>query len=102
MKVDWDVRKAATNLRKHGVSFEEAASVLFSDFAITTPDVKHSDEGDARERTIGISQRLRVLVVVHTERVDGLIRIISARKATRQEASDYAEEVKIRFSQGQE
>ena len=84
---DWDVQKATSNLLKHGVSFDEAVSVFGDTLALTFFDTDHS-EFEERSRTYGISSRARLLVVVHTERHDG-IRIISARKATRYEKSIY-------------
>jgi hypothetical protein len=101
MKFDWDARKAAANRRKHGVSLEEASSVFFDPFAITVPDIEHSTERERRERTTGISTRLRVLVVVHVERIDDVIRIISARKASKAETHDHEEEVQKRIAEGQ-
>ncbi|TFG96679.1 MAG: BrnT family toxin [Myxococcales bacterium] len=83
---EWDDRKAATNLRKHGVSFEEALSALADPAAITAPDLYDSD----RSITIGASRLLRVLFVVHTEaQGSGRIRIISARKASAAQRKKY-------------
>ncbi len=82
-----DDRKAASNLLKHGVSFDETVSVFGDGQALTFSDTDHSEFED-RSRTYGISNRERLLVVVHTERRNG-IRIISARKATRYEKSIY-------------
>ena len=90
---------AQQNLVKHGVSFEEGSSVFFDPTAITADDLAHSQQED-REKTVGMSLRLRILVVVHTQRVGEVIRIISARKATKLEANEHAEEVEIRFRQG--
>ena len=86
-KFEWDDEKAASNLSKHGVSFDEAVSVFGDGQALTFSDSDHSDFED-RGRTYGISNKSRLLVVVHTERRNG-IRIISARKATRYEKSIY-------------
>jgi uncharacterized DUF497 family protein len=86
---EWDTAKAAANVRKHGVSFEEAASVFLDPAAITFLDPDHSQEED-RGITIGRSGRGRILFVAHTEREDRL-RIISARRATRQEQEQYEE-----------
>jgi len=89
MKFEWDPRKADSNQKKHGVSFQEAASVLGDVLSITYPDPDHS----ARERrfiTVGMSRLGRVLIVAHTDR-RGNIRIISARKTTRQERRYYEE-----------
>lgn len=84
---EWDPDKAARNLRKHGVSFDEAVSVFGDGLALTFADADHS-ETEFRSRTYGTSNRSRLLVVIHTERANG-IRIISARKATRYEKSIY-------------
>jgi uncharacterized DUF497 family protein len=86
---EWDPAKAAANARKHGVSFEEAASVFLDRAALTFPDPDHSED-EERAITIGQSARQRVLFVAHTEREDRL-RIISARRATRQEKEQYEE-----------
>jgi uncharacterized DUF497 family protein len=86
---EWDTAKAAANVRKHGVSFEEAASVFHDPAAITFLDPDQSQEED-RGITIGRSGRGRILFVAHTEREDRL-RVISARRATRQEQEQYEE-----------
>jgi len=86
-KFEWDDHKAASNLQKHGVSFDEALSVFGDAIALTFSDTDHSDT-EERSRTYGISSKDRLLVVVHTERRSG-IRIISARKATRYEKGIY-------------
>lgn len=86
-RFEWDDQKAASNLQKHGVSFDEAVSVFGDAMALTFADTDHSDIED-RSRTYGISNNARLLVVIHTERRGG-IRIISARKATRYEKSIY-------------
>lgn len=89
MRFEWDSKKADANLRKHGLSFEEATTVLRDDLAVTGHDPDHSlDEN--RFVTFGISTQGRVLVVAHTER-RGVIRIISARPATRPERKIYEE-----------
>ncbi|HUY13141.1 MAG TPA: BrnT family toxin [Terriglobia bacterium] len=85
----WDPEKARSNLRKHGVSFEEAASVFRDILSVTVSDPLHSTE-ESRFVTLGRSERGRTLVVVHTEFGDA-IRIISARLATRRERKDYEE-----------
>jgi uncharacterized DUF497 family protein len=79
----WDDQKAASNLSKHGVSFDEAVSVFGDGRALTFSDTDHSELED-RSRIYGVSNKTRRLVVIHTERRNG-IRIISARKATRYE-----------------
>jgi len=86
---EWDPAKAAANLRKHRISFVEAASVFLDPMALTFGDPDHSDEED-REITIGVSTKRRVLFVSHTAR-GNRIRIISVRKATRKERRQYAE-----------
>ena len=87
---EWDRRKANANLRKHGVSFEEAKSAFLDENARVIPDPEHSDE-EERFVLLGLSVRLRLLVVVHCYREsDDLIRIISARKADRSERTQYA------------
>jgi uncharacterized DUF497 family protein len=87
LKFKWDNTKARVNLAKHGVSFEEAASVFGDPLALTFPDPDHSID-EKRWLTFGVSQSDRLLVVVHSER-DRSIRIISARKATRHERGIY-------------
>ena len=85
----WDTRKALLNLKKHDVSFEEARSVFFDSEARFMHDPEHSTEED-RFILLGLSRRLRLLVVCHTYlREDEQIRIISARKATRSERRYY-------------
>ena len=74
---EWDDAKARSNARKHGVSFEEAVSAFADWFQITRPDPLHSTDED-RFVTIGMSTRNRLVVVIHTDRSDG-VRIISAR-----------------------
>lgn len=84
---EWDDDKAQSNLRKHGVSFDEALSVFGDQLALTFSDTDHAVAED-RSRTYGMSSKGRLLVVVHTERRHNL-RIISARKATRHEKAIY-------------
>ena len=85
----WDPAKARANARKHGVSFVEAQSVFFDDQARLIVDPDHSEAED-RFILIGLSAALRVLVVVHAFReAQGVIRIISARKATPTERARY-------------
>jgi uncharacterized DUF497 family protein len=86
---EWDPRKAQANRRKHGVSFEEAASVFQNADALTFEDPDHSDE-EPREITIGMSRQGRVLFLSHCDRGER-VRIISARKATAHERKQYAE-----------
>ena len=89
MIVEWDNRKAAANLRKHRVSFEEAVTALRDPFAVTYRDPDHSEE-EFRFLTFGLSSMGRILVVAHTEREEA-IRLISARSATRSERRAYEE-----------
>ena len=84
---DWDLAKAASNLRKHGVTFLEASSVFDDTLAMVMPDRAHS-VGEERLVVIGMSRQGRMLVVSHVERGD-LIRIISAREAMREERKYY-------------
>lgn len=85
----WDTRKATSNARNHGVSFEEASTALRDTLAVTGSDPDHS-MGERRFITFGESNLGRLLVVSHTEEGD-LIRIISARLATKQERRIYEE-----------
>jgi uncharacterized protein len=89
LRFEWDEAKSRENKRKHGVSFEEAQSVLLDENAIRYFDPDHSPDED-RFLMLGISFKLRVLIVCHCYRVDeSLIRIISARKANRKESANY-------------
>ncbi len=84
---EWDDNKAASNLLKHGVAFDEAVSAFGDPLALSFADVEHSAAED-RSRTYGVSSSGRLLVVVHADRRNR-VRIISARKATRYEKSIY-------------
>jgi uncharacterized DUF497 family protein len=86
-KFEWDESKAAINVVKHGVTFEDAASVFSDPLAITFPDPDHS-VGENRLLTFGYAGSARLLAVVHVER-GRAIRIVSARKATRNERGIY-------------
>ncbi len=89
LRFEWDPKKAQENRRKHGVSFEEAETVFTDDFAILIDDPDHSDQED-RFLLLGLSANLRTLVVSHIYRkAEYVIRIISARKATRKEREVY-------------
>jgi len=90
MRFEWDPKKAAVNIKKHGVSFQEAATVFGDPLAITFQDPDHS-EGEERQLTFGLSLQRRVIVVSHTQR-DDLTRIISARPMKRKERVIYEEE----------
>ena len=87
MEFEWDPRKAAANLRKHKVSFLEAATVFGDFFSTTAADPAHS-AGEHRYITVGLSNMGRLLMVAHAERGDR-IRIISARSLTRREKRAY-------------
>lgn len=89
MEFEWDVAKAESNEKKHGVSFLEATAIFGDMLSLTFPDPDHSNEED-RFVTIGISQRQRLLIVSHTDR-ESRIRIISARQVTRGERKIYEE-----------
>jgi uncharacterized protein len=89
LRIEWDPRKAALNFKKHKVSFEDAKSVFADERAKLIDDPDHSEDED-RFVLLGMSSSLRVLVVAHCYRAEGhVIRIISARKATRDEEHDY-------------
>jgi uncharacterized DUF497 family protein len=89
LSFDWDERKSLANKRKHKVSFEEAQTVFYDEEALLRDDPDHSDDED-RFILLGISAALRILVVCHCYRkADQIIRIISARKASRSEAREY-------------
>jgi uncharacterized protein len=90
MDFEWDPKKAATNLKKHKVSFVEAATLFGDPMSVTVTDPDHSLDED-RYITIGLSKMQRLLMVAHTER-KGRIRIISARKLTQAEKVAYEEE----------
>lgn len=89
MRFEWDQKKAATNLRKHGITFQEAATVFGDPLAITFQDPDHS-EHEERQITFGQSLQKRLIVVSHTKRGDRL-RIISARLMDRNERVIYEE-----------
>ena len=89
MQFEWDPKKAAANLRKHRVTFQEAATVFGDPLAITFHDPDHSDEED-RYLTFGLSQTRRLVVVSHTER-GASTRIIGARLMDRKERKIYEE-----------
>lgn len=86
---EWDERKNRANKRKHGISFEEARTAFYDENAIQFYDPDHSEDED-RFLLLGISFKLRVLVVCHCFREsDTVVRIIAARKADKQEGSEY-------------
>jgi hypothetical protein len=92
MRFDWDLKKAAANLKKHGVSFEEATEVFFDPNALEGYDESHSWK-EARFFIIGLST-MRLLYVVYVERTGGLVRILSARKANKRESEFYEQTIK--------
>ena len=87
MDIEWDPAKAARNLKKHGVSFEEAATALLDPNALVQPDTSSTEE---RWLLVGMSSEARLITLVYTLRGEDRIRLISARKATRKEAKHYA------------
>ncbi len=89
MQFEWDPKKARLNLRKHGITFDEAATVFLDDLSLTGYDPDHSNDED-RFVTFGISNSGRLLTVAHTDGKES-IRIISARPATRAERNLYEE-----------
>jgi uncharacterized protein len=89
IRFDWNPQKAASNLKKHGVSFREALTVFGDPLAQTFPDELHS-EGEDRSITLGLSSRHRLLFVSHQE-TDNSIRIIGARRVTASEKQAYEE-----------
>ena len=89
MKLEWNPAKAAANLRKHGIPFEEAETVFYDEFAVQFFDESHSEQED-RFILLGMSSLANLLIVCHCEREGGdVVRIISARKATPTEARYY-------------
>jgi len=89
VKFEWDSQKAASNKRKHGVTFEEAKSVFYDDFAIQFFD-DESSVFEERFLILGHSNQSRILLICHCEKESGnLVRIISARKATAKERKPY-------------
>jgi uncharacterized DUF497 family protein len=89
IKFEWHPRKATANLKKHQVSFDEAQTVFYDEFAVQFFDEDHSVDED-RFLMLGMSVRSKLLIVCHCEREGGeTIRIISARKATKREIAFY-------------
>ena len=89
MIVEWDDRKAAANVRKHGISFDEAVTAFENPLSVTYRDPDHSED-EFRFLTFGLSSSGRILVVAHADREEA-IRLISARPATRSERRAYEE-----------
>ena len=89
IEFEWDASKASANLRKHQVSFEDAQSVFYDEFAVQFFDEEHSMEKE-RFLMLGMSSLAKLLIVCHCEREQGaVIRIISARKASKRESAFY-------------
>ncbi len=89
LRFEWDKNKNATNIKKHGIAFEEAQTVFFDDDALLIEDPEHSRE-EERFIILGMSRRANLLVVCHCLREsETVIRIISARKATKTESNYY-------------
>jgi len=91
LEFEWDLRKARSNLAKHGVAFEEASTIFGDSLSLTIPDPEHSHM-EGRHITMGTAFNGKLLVVVHTDRGDN-IRIISARRASRRERKFYEETI---------
>jgi hypothetical protein len=92
----WDFKEKSANIKKHGISFEEAKSVFYDDNARLIHDPDHSDE-EERFLLLGLSERLNILIVCHCYREENeIIRIISARKATKNEKKQYQEFLKVK------
>ncbi|WP_285578164.1 BrnT family toxin [Geothrix limicola] len=95
IRFDWDPTKNLSNIKKHQVSFEEASTVFLDENGLLIADPDHSDEED-RFILMGLSSTLRLLIVCHCYRAKGgVIRIISAQKADRQERQDYLRRFKL-------
>lgn len=91
IRFEWDQNKNLVNVKKHKISFEEAKTVFFDESARVIPDPEHSDT-EERFIILGTSNKLKLLLVVHTYREnDDVIRIISARKASKSESKYYLE-----------
>lgn len=90
IKFEWDKEKELKNIKKHGVSFDDASSVFYDDFAIQFYDNKHSILEEDRYLILGVSNRSKILMICYCERLSGeVLRIISARKATKNERKFY-------------
>jgi uncharacterized protein len=94
VKFEWDPRKAATNLAKHGVAFTEALTVFADPLARIFDDEEHSSIQEKREIIVGHSSRGRPLLVCFTERREEVVRIFAEWKATKKERSDYEEDLR--------
>ena len=90
IEFEWDPEKAKLNKKNHNVSFEEARSIFYDEYAIQFYDEEHSELEEDRFLMLGLSSESRILIVCHCEKDSGnVIRIISARKATKKERSFY-------------
>ena len=90
LRFEWDERKNRENRRKHGVSFEEARTVFYDEWAILVEDEGAGDHGESRFVLLGMSLGAKILVICHCYREEGdVIRLISARKANKSERRDY-------------
>jgi len=85
---EWDARKAAANIRNHGITFQEATTIFSDPLSLTKPDARHPD----RFIVLGVSRAARTLFVVYAERDGETFRIISARRATAHERKAYENE----------
>ncbi len=95
IRFEWNAAKAESNIKKHGVSFEEAKSVFYDEFALQFYDSGSSEIEEDRFLMLGLSSESRILIVCHCERYSGhVIRIISARKATKNERKFYEGDAK--------
>lgn len=92
MKFGWDSGKAKRNLRKHRIDFADSVIALEDENALTIEDFGH---GEQRFKTLGMGPKLNILFVVHTERDEDTIHIISARKADRSETKQYYQGIKL-------
>ena len=90
MNFEWDPNKDASNLEKHGISFDEASTAFFDPLSSTVLDPRHSDE-EARFVLVGLTYSGRLVVVFHTDRGEA-VRLISARPATRRERQAYEQQ----------
>ncbi len=93
LRFEWDESKAASNLKKHKVSFDEASTVFSDPLAAIFDDEEHSSPQEQRELIIGTSVKKRLLVTSFTERRSEVVRIISSRPATKHEQADYEENI---------
>jgi uncharacterized DUF497 family protein len=94
VKFEWDHKKAGLNLKKHGISFKEASTVFRDPLALIFDDEAHSGQ-EHREIIIGHSTKNHLLLVCFIERVENVVRIISARSATKREREDYEENRRV-------